>query len=55
MSTPFAYSQKFYEDAHDSKYGEPHQVTLKIANAKNLENFGYLVTDYEKEEVGDNI
>lgn len=49
--TPFAYTLTLYNDVHDSKYGEPYDVKLKIANKDNIEKYGKLVHDYENEKV----
>ena len=40
-----------YDDAHDSKYAEPFEVPILVANSDTLKKFGRTVEDFDKEEV----
>lgn len=40
-----------YEDALDSKYGEPFPVPVVTATAETLKGYGRIVTDFENEKV----
>ncbi|VDI12781.1 Hypothetical predicted protein [Mytilus galloprovincialis] len=35
----------------ESKYDDPYQVPIMVANEKNLKGYGTIVTDFEKEKV----
>ena len=40
-----------YADAHDPKYGAPHEVPLKICTPESIAEYGRIVHDFEEEEV----
>ena len=40
-----------YSDAHDAKYGEPHQVPIIPCTSESIKEYGRLVHDFDAEEV----